>query len=608
MPGHGSTTTLGRVIIDSSGRKPPRVGLKTDGFDMLDTVEQVKQATMASVQKQSDSIERNKTVVIPAVSALQAQVQTFHDEAVALSNYLGASPSIPNVFRDLECSIVKSGEYSQASYASVTVDPTVAQATTNDIALRIRQLAIVDSRISSIATILKSDGMTPIADADDPLGLAGVFTINGGANITIAAGDSLRAIVSAINHSNSRVQARYVQNGTNYNLILNGTELATALTFGGTNPNYLQTYFGIDVTTPTDLTRLQARVEHDVVDGATGTVTKTYRFNTNEVTNLIPGVTIKLLNTTLSSGGTYDNLNISVRENTQVVYDRVVSFFKQYCDIHEILNRNLLVDDEGAPLDPKAAMLRSPLVRQLREQLDTIVTMTLAGAEDDDYLTWQNIGITRDELATGFQDGNFAIDATKLWAAVSNNFEKVRKLFGNYTTVTDEDFRVWDIGRTLDDSIAGEDITITFRRAGDSYYARFVCGAEDTGDVEQTNGYLFLGPEDSVFTGIQIGYTGIPLEDGDSKTFTLTATQGLADRIAKRFEGILDKDSGAFSGETKRIKQENERLKSQVERAEKKAEQFERKSLAQAARLNAMQMQYQQLSEQLKSLFGGDNK
>lgn len=605
MPG---SINMGKAIIDPTSGKV-RIGRKIDGFDALEVGQQLKEAKLAGIAHQKETIERNKTVIVPAIHALQTQVQTLHDDAVTLSNYLGALSTTSNAFKDLQSSVVKTGDFSQNSYVNVSIDNTVAEATTSAIAIRIRQLASVDSRITNTATVVKSDGTTPPASADDPLGIAGSFTINGGSTITITATDTLNTIIAAINNSSSNVQASYTQNGTNYYLILNGTNLATALTFvdGG---NLLSTYFGINTTIPTDITLLQAQIQSDTIDGANGVVTKTYSFNTNTVTGLIPGVTLNLLSTTLNSSGTYDTLNISISENTSGVRDQILAFFNNYNDIRETLNRNTLTDSEGDPLDPKATMVGSPLIRNLTAQLNAIANFVLVGAGNDDYRIWQDIGIIKNETATDFDMGKYTLpDKNILLSALNTNFEKVKKLFGNYPVVSNSDFSVSDLGPSLDSSIAGKSIRIVYNRLGSSYYASFVCddAGIGTGDILMDNQYNLVGPAGTVFSGITIGYSGADLGDGDSRTFTLTATQGLADRIAKLFDQTLDRNAGDFTAELARIKQKNDSLKAKIEKTEKEAGKIEKKWTAQAARLEATCARYTQFSRQLSNMFN-DNK
>jgi flagellar capping protein FliD len=601
----GSTFAMGKAIIDPSGKKPVRMGRKIDGFDPLEVAEQLKEATLAGVKKQSAAIEKNKTVVIPAISELQTKIQTLRSDAVALSNYLGVISTTPNAFKDLQATVVKSGEYTQSNYVDVTIDNRVAKATTNSMAIRIKQLATVDSRISS--EYIKDQAATEITDATTALNLAGTFIING-IPITVVATESLNNIVSNINNAQASVQAQVIQDGSTskFNLIINGTTLATALTFTDTD-GLLATNFGINVAPLADLNEIKAKIEYDVKSGEDGLVTKTYYFDSNTVTGLIPGVTLKLLCPTLNSGATYDNLNISLTENSKVVVDKIVSLFKQYNELREVLNRNLMVDNEGNPLDPEASMLRSPLIKRLSEQLDTIFNATLVGGSSGDYFSWQDIGLEDDEAATGFQAGTYAIiDSNKLLSAITNNFEKVKKLFGNYPVVSNTDFRVWDLGPSLSDSIAGETITVTFKRTGDEYYAKFVCGTVDTGDVLQTSAYRLEGPADSVFQNISIGYSGNTLTDGQSKVFTLVATQGIADKVTKKLDSILDKTTGEFATEVRRVRQLNDKLKGQVEKAEKEAERIEKKWTAQAARLDAARTKYEQFSQQLENMFNSN--
>ncbi len=593
--------SMGKAIVDPSGKKPVRIGLNNGGLDMQATGEQIKEATLAGAKKQSDTIDRNKTTVLPAISALQSKVQALQADAIALSNYLGDDrPGIENSFKNLQASIAKSGEFSTTSYVEVTIDNTVAQATTGAIAVRVVQLAVVDSRITADTIINSSHA--PITSIHNALGIAGSFTINGGDTITVKETDTLYSITSAINNSNSNVQASFTQNGSNYELRLNGTSLAKPLIFSD-DGNLLTTYFGINTATPTDVSKLQAKIECDVVDGANGIVTKTYSFDSNIIKDLIPGITLKLLNTTKNSAGSYDDLNINISHNNKEACDKILAFFQHYNDVREILNRNLMTDEDGAPLDPEAVMVRSPLIRKLDEQLRDIARFTLRGAKDGDYRSYRDIGIVRDEAATGFQTGIFTIaDAQKVLEAINNNFDKVKKLFGNYAVVSNSNFHVSDLGPDFDSMLAGQPITITLSNIGGTYYSRFVSGNNDTGNVEQKGPYRLVGKKDSVFDKMVIDYKGAPISEGSSITFTMTATQGLGVVSARSFNQSLKSDTGDFATEVKKVQQKNEKLEKQVKRIEKQAEREEKRWITQAARYDAMKARYADFSRQLENM------
>ena len=602
----GSVNAMGKALIDPSGKV--HIGRNIDGFDSIDIARQLKEAKLAGVKKQTESIDRNKTVVIPAVHALQAQVQSLHDDAVALSNYLGALPTAPNVFNDLQATVVKSGEVT-TSYINVTFDSAVASVTTNAVAVQIQQLACVDSRITDdtiLTTGIVDNTSTPVTDPTAALGITGNIYINGIA-IGVAPTDSISLIVSNINNSQAGVQTSIMPFGANFNLILNGNVVGTPLTFLGPlseTSTILSTNFGIDTTTPTITANLQAKLTYVVNDGVRGPVSQNYTSNTNIVTGLIPGVTLNLLSTTLNSSNTYDTLNISLSENTSGARDQILAFFNGYNSVQETLNRNTLVDDEGDPLDPNATMVGSPLIRSLSTQLSAISSFVLAGAGSGDYMSWQDIGIVKNETATDFDAGKYVLpDKNVLLSAISTNFKKIKKLFGDYPIVSNSNFDVSDLGPSLDSSIAGQPITIIYSRTGTSYFAEFACGGTDTGPVLQTDQYNLIGPVGTVFSGITIGYSGVDINDGASITFTLTATQGLADRVAKLFDQTLDSSAGDFATESALIKKKNDKLREKIEKAEKEAEKIEKKWIAQAVHLDAARAKYDQFSRQLDNMF-----
>lgn len=608
MPGPNEIT-MGKVHVDPARKNPTRIGLNTGGLDMQETGVRIKEATLASVDKQVKTIDENNSKVLPAISALQAKIQALQADAIALSNRLDKVDGVENSFKNLQASVTKFGEPAN-SYVDVTIDQNVIQGTNNSVSVRILQVASVDSRITA-DTVKKSDS-SAIISSNEPLGITGSFKINGGNLITISATDSLASIASAINNSNSNVQATFKPNESSYYLILNGEELAQPLTFEDES-GILQTYFGIN-TNPTDVDILKAKVACDVVDGANGVTSKCYSFNTNIIEDLIPGVTLKLLNTTKNSNGTYDDINISVSPNTGEACEKIISFFVKFNEIREIVNRNLMTDDNQKPLDPEALMVRLPLIKALDKQLSAIMNFTLVGGEKGDYASCRDIGIVRDAAASGFQKGTFTItDKQKILSAITNHFEKVRKLFGNYSTTTNSNFQVTDLGPDLDRSIAGKPVTVTFSNIGGKSYARFQCGENDSGNVEQKSTSRLVGKKNSVFDKIVINYKGTPIPEGGSVTFTMTATQGFGVAAARTCSETLKKEikdektgvvtpGGDFENQVKEIQKKNEKLQKRVKTVEDRAQREEKKWIAQAARYDAMKSSYANLSRQLETM------
>ena len=72
-------STVGKAVIDPKGHKAPRVGRSYGGVDMVDMGAQIKAATLSSVKKQSDALEKNKAVVLPAITTLQAKLQSLRE-------------------------------------------------------------------------------------------------------------------------------------------------------------------------------------------------------------------------------------------------------------------------------------------------------------------------------------------------------------------------------------------------------------------------------------------------------------------------------------------------------------------------------------------------
>lgn len=595
----------GAALIGESSKEPAvRLGRKIDEFDITSTIKAVKDAAKAATQSQSDRINRNEAVVLPAVTKLEQALKELEEHALSLSNDNSAmsGTSVQNAFKDLQVSLSMANGLDPSQYITISVDNSKAQAIAPQ-AIRVVKIAQADQRVSS-ATIQNSLAAN-ITDLTSAMGVSGSFTINGVA-ISIAATDSVNDVIRLINSANANVKASCISDDGNFYLRLVHSELATVFNF--TDPNgILANNFGIDVDTTTNVQNLQAQVAIDFNNSTGAVETKTMYYNSNVIDDLIAGTTLNLKNVTGS-----DSIYVGLSENTKGAFDKIVAFFQQYNNIKAIINRNTLRDKNGDLLDKEATMGGSPLIQHLSTKLEMLFSMVPVNSADNDYAAWKDLGVTKVFQGKDvFAGGTYTIDAAKLGKAIASNFRGVEKLFASYSTSSNSNFVVSNDSNTnISTVIANKPITVIYSVTVDGCIARLQYSdsdfAEDTDFFILDNSSQIVGPVGSVFEGITITAQQ-QLAVGASVSFTVKASQGLTVGIKKGLSQVLDKNTGEFQSEVERIKHQNENLQKQVDTAAEKAKNIEKQWNANTARLYMERMKYENFSKFLDNTYKAMN-
>ncbi len=245
-------------------------------------------------------------------------------------------------------------------------------------------------------------------------------------DIALADGkDTPQDIVSAINAAKLGVTAQLVNTGdgsaTPYQIILTG---APGLTGGFT----LNTQYGAGTGTP----GLVFPANHAANQAATDALVKvngiSYTRSSNELTDVISGLTLNLKATTTSAAA----LDLS-RDNA-VLKDKFTALITAYNDADNILKE---VSDPKSSLETYGATLvGDSTVRSLRQQLRSMVS-GISSTPGDNVKSLAQMGIEVD------QKGVMSLDEAKLDAALTNNYADVVKSFtggynnlGTYSTLS----------------------------------------------------------------------------------------------------------------------------------------------------------------------------
>jgi flagellar hook-associated protein 2 len=243
------------------------------------------------------------------------------------------------------------------------------------------------------------------------------LTIHGGANqpISVAAGkDTPSGIVAAINEANLGVKAQLVNTGeagAPYKIMVTGQTGALNDFELSAEPVAPATTLSAETSVLFN-TRLQSAANGVVsVDGMNLTP------SSNQLTDLIPGVTLDLYATTTGDA------SVDLIRDTSSVKTKVAALVKAYNDANTMLNT---VSDAKSSVETYGGSLAgNSVVNSLRTQMRELIFPS-TGAVSNELVSLRDIGLSLDK------DGTMTLDNVKLDQVLSTRFdEAVTMLTGN---------------------------------------------------------------------------------------------------------------------------------------------------------------------------------
>ncbi len=322
---------------------------------------------------------------------LQAQQKKNTDKISAYQKIEDALTSLQNLAKGFNTAATFS------SLKTTVANSSVLSATADN-------TAMAGSHTVQVVSLAKSQRQVTagVASSTDLLFGTGTFTIDGGAPITIAAGqNSLKGIADAINASGAKVSASIINDGTNYRMVINGTDTV--------NHNFDFTGLGagpvlLGAGDPTYQDAAQAQL---VVDGVN--ITKP----TNTVTDAIQGVTLNLMTEGVST-------TVSVAIDTDAVTKKINDFVAAYNNVNSLISAQLKYD----PATKSAGTLSGDsALRTIQSQLKSLLTTSVSGATGS-YNTLAQIGIKSDS-----KTGALSVESAKLSKVLSEDYANVVDYF-----------------------------------------------------------------------------------------------------------------------------------------------------------------------------------
>lgn len=332
-------------------------------------------STLMEIERQPlTRLESDKEYLASRLEAFS----TFQTKLTALESAAEAM----NSTEDLGSYSVTAGSN---TYFSTSVSSTT-EASAGDFHVEVVSLAQVQKDVSG-----------GYSDRSTGIFSGGSITINGTTEITIANNSSLNDIKSAINAANDSdetgVSASIITDGSNYRLVLTGTDANTSFS--------LSTSGITDGTTALGFSNTQAAQSAEIiVDGITITS------SSNSFENAIPGITIDLLKENEAGEST----SVAVATDYTGIKNKLQAFATAYNSIIDFFS-----DQQDADWG------HDPSFRLVKSKLQGLLVSNVGGNGTYNHLI--DLGFESDS-----KTGKLSIDTDKLTDALSEGYSDVEFL------------------------------------------------------------------------------------------------------------------------------------------------------------------------------------
>ncbi len=374
---------------------------------------------------------RNKPVVLLQTqeAGLQATLSAFGGLKSALSQFQTALQNITNVesFQSLSASVANS---------SVATATATSSAVSGTYSLQVKQLAQTQTLVATgqasatspigVGTISFNFGTTSGTVTNGLYQAGTTFTGSGAAAKTVTidtSNNSLTGIAAAINAANIGVTASVLNDGSNtpYRLSLSSTNTgaANSMQISVTGDAALASLLNQDPTSTTGQKLIQTSAAQNAEFTLNGLAISGDK-NTNSA--VIPGVTLNLLSTNLSSPTT-----LSISQSHSGAVSAINSFVSAYNTIASAISTSTGYDStakKAGPLQGQNSVL------SIMNDMQQILNSPVPGAPNNLSMLAQ-IGIKFNN------DGVMSVDNAKLESAMAANPTGVIGLFASTGAATD---------------------------------------------------------------------------------------------------------------------------------------------------------------------------
>lgn len=530
--------SIGGFHTDSTTGKSTAKLQLPGGSDPSEITQSVKKAKEIPVEKKKKEVEAN-TEKLAAISTLKEKGETLKNSAAKLKG--------PN-----------SGEGISNAFTTKTLGmySLTAGLNTNDIAVGFitDQSLITEGSINLTIDKVASHDYVKTAtftNPSDTVSADGNLKLNG-IDITVTSGMTYDQLASAINAktSTANVRAEVLKlNDTTYELHITHTDTGKSITFLDSDAS-IKTALSLPVT-ETDASTIKAQI---TLNGST------FIRESNTVTDLKPGMTIAFLQP--------GDLLIEISEDVASLQNDLTSFIESYNAFVEKLVEFTYLSTETS--DAKGILSDRSSITSLKKDFRDIIGQFVGGIDSGKLATLKEAGISWTE------NGLLYIEDEDLYnTATTEKVSELRKVFEFSASSSNSDFELFGGPRSLDSSLQGKDIIVTYTAEIDgTYTVTFDDGTGAiAGSVDQNHPTDITGLEGTIYEGFSVFFSGTKPSAGNSVTTTLqSVTQGVGNLLSNALSDLLREGDdeytakGILQAETDQISQKNTALNDTIER------------------------------------------
>ncbi|XUM21827.1 flagellar filament capping protein FliD [Bradyrhizobium oligotrophicum S58] len=538
-----STTSSSSSSSTSSSSSLTTSGTSTTStIDWTALIESAVNAKLTQATQISTKITANEAK-ITAYQTLQTALKTLSSELSSLATSMVNSLAT-NAFATRAATISATGDVSASSALSMSVS--------NGAATGSHTLTI-----SQVATAHKVTG-TAQASQTAALGYSGTFSLglSGGstADITITSGMSLQDVVDAINAqtSTTNVEASIVQvSSGSYQLVLTGTQDAADITYASSSGDDILNELGVTDSSGAFTTVLQtAQAAEFTLDGISLTR------NTNDITDVLSGVTFDLLQAT-PSGTT---LTVTIGTDTSQISSALQTFVTDYNAFRDAVIAQQTTNSDGTA-SSSSVLFGDGTMRDIMNSLQAVLGTSVGG------LTMADLGLSFNEK------NELELDTGTLSTILSTNLSGVTTLLSAQTNTSSSQLSVVNTGSspqsfTLDLTVDSSGNLSAASVGGDS-------------SLFTVSGNTIVGNSGTIYAGMAFTYTG-----STSQSITVTSTQGLATQIYQ-IAKTASSSTGSLQTLIDNLTSQDDTMQAKVDDIKSSAATFQTQLTAQYAKYQA---------------------
>jgi len=465
------------------------------------------ESAVAAKTARATSIETKITANearIAAYGELQDLLATLADDTEALSNSIINSLS-GSTFATRAATISSTGDVSASSALSMSIADGAA---TGDHTLT----------ISQIATAHKVLG-TSVADQSADLGATGVFSLGlehgASAEISVTSTMSLSDIADAINAQTATtgVQASIIQvSSSSYELLLTATSDNAEIVTSSVSGTDVMNALGVTDSSGGFANQVQAaQPAIFTVDGVT------LSRDTNDVTDVLTGVTFNLLQAT-TSGAT---INISIEPDTDSIETALETLVTDYNAFRDYVVTQQATSSDGTA-SSDAVLFGDGTMRDIMMQITNALTTSIGD------LSLADLGLSFNE------DNELELDGSTLQATLTDNLDGVISLLSTRLTASSTSLSVVNTSASPPSSFT-LDIVV------DSSGALSSVSVGGDSSLFTVSGNSIIGASGTDYAGIAFTYTG-----SASQSITVTSTIGIASLLNSIAENASNDTDGTL--------------------------------------------------------------